>query len=67
MTRSIFKKSVSKRNSFLAKGDSRGAVLIKPETRDSVQRLLREQVPENTPTFKKLGNHVLVGMRVAVR
>jgi len=41
--------------------------LVKDKTRESVRRLLKDQVPENSPTFKKIGNHVLVGVRVASR
>ncbi len=42
-------------------------VLVKDKTRESVRHLLKNQVPENSPTFKKIGNHVLVGARVATR
>jgi hypothetical protein len=42
-------------------------VLVKESARQAVRELLRNQVPENAPTFKQIGNHVLVGVRVSTR
>jgi hypothetical protein len=42
-------------------------VLVKEKTREAVRRLLKNQVPENSPTFKQIGNHVLVGVQASTR